>query len=202
MATSLSLSLSLSLTSPSRDNQLIRSHSIRTLCCGAAGLRGSELYNDLILPFNLLIAGAEQTYWLSLVVLVNPTQKSRRHSQYEDESKNTPLVFILFLPVTRFIVASKADQNYFSHKNEEFIPEDSEDSSTVHVGTAMFCQVGSEVCLHFEVNLLAYNLLVFVLKYFPPTRFSSNRIFYGSHKWPRNSEQRRSRARKDLIYYV
>ena len=39
--------------------------------------------------------------------------------------------------------------------NEEFIPEDSEDSSTVHVGTAMFCQVGSEVCLHFEVNLLA-----------------------------------------------
>ena len=74
--------------------------------------------------------------------------------------------------------------------NEEFIPEVSEDSSTVHVGTAMFCQVGSEVCLHFEVNLSRIYFYLFGSEIFSATRFSLNRIFCGSHKWPRNTEQR------------
>ena len=59
--------------------------------------------------------------------------------------------------------------------NEEFIPEVSEDSSTVHVGTAMFCQVGSEVCLHFEVNL---SRIYFIFYLFGSEIFSANKVLF------------------------
>ena len=110
------------------------------------------------------------------------------------------LLFLFYFCQAPVLTSVVTDLSKLPFHNEEFIPEDPEDSSTVHVGTAMFCQVGSEVCLHFEVNF-SHNIYLFcsVLQYFPLTRFSSNRIFCGSHKWPRNTEQRRNRGKKDRI---
>ena len=70
------------------------------------------------------------------------------------------LLFLFYFCQSTVLTSEVKLSKITFQSNEEFIPEDSEDSSTVHVGTAMFCQVGSEVCLHFEVNLLASNLSV------------------------------------------
>lgn len=82
------------------------------------------------------------------------------------------LLFLFYFCQAPVLTSVVTDLSKLPFHNEEFIPEDPEDSSTVHVGTAMFCQVGSEVCLHFEVNF-SHNIYLF-----GSAIFSTNKVLF------------------------
>lgn len=85
-------------------------------------LRGVEAENDVILPFNLLISGAD---------------KSSVPEQHPTKMTLQLILFFLFYFNSSSIFCSESEQ---------------EPSAAVHVGTALLCQVGSEVCINFEVS--------------------------------------------------